>query len=90
MSIPSPVDTTQQQMKNSVAQEEVPFERMKPFPPPLKNAIGVAEDSTVFFNVQPITVTWGPLLQKVERLTRIVDKISEVRHPAMLIQHFGQ
>jgi hypothetical protein len=76
VSIAGSVDSSNTQMDEAVSQGNVKFDQIKPLPSSFGHATGLIDDA---YNIEPISVTWGPFLQKVELFTGIVDKISEVR-----------
>jgi len=74
------VDSSKMMMDEAVAQSKTAIDQIKPLPSSLEHATGLVDDAFPVYNtIEPISATWGPFLQKVEQLTRIVDKISEVR-----------
>jgi hypothetical protein len=80
VSMAGSIDPSKMQMDEAVAQGKTAIDQIKFFPSSLEHARGLVDDSfPVYNNIEPILVTWGPFLQKVEQLTVIVDKISEVR-----------
>jgi transcriptional regulator with AAA-type ATPase domain len=79
VSVAGSVDSSKMQTDEAVAQSNAAIDQIKPLPSSLEHASGLVDDSVpAYNNIEPIAVTWGPFLQKVELITRIVDKISEV------------
>ena len=79
VSVAGSVDSSKMQIDEAVAQGNAAIDQIKPLPSSLEHAPGLVDDSvTAYNNIEPIAVTWGPLLEKVELITGIVDKISEV------------
>jgi hypothetical protein len=78
VSIAGSVDSSKMQMDEAVARGNAAIDHIKPLPSSLEHATGLVDDSVPVYNIGPITVTWGPFLQKVELLTGIVGKVSEV------------
>jgi hypothetical protein len=68
-------------MKEAVTQAKTAVDNMKLAPPFLGPVQGALDTSaTVINNVQSLSNTWGPFLQKIKMFTDLVDGITEVRH----------
>ncbi|KIM88985.1 hypothetical protein PILCRDRAFT_246811 [Piloderma croceum F 1598] len=79
VSIAGSVDSSKMHIDEAVAQGNAAIDQIKPLPSSLEHATGFADDSVpAYNNIEPIAATWGPFLQKVELITGIVGKISEV------------
>jgi hypothetical protein len=80
-SINDSIGSTERQMDDAVGQGKKAIEQMASATlpiEPLDGAIAVGNSTTA--QLGSITDTWGPLLEKVEQFTKIVDGIAEVRH----------
>jgi hypothetical protein len=88
VAISKPSDPAELNMEEAVAQGKDAFNRMKPAPTssfePIQGAIDASV--TVINDTKSLSNTWGPLLQKIELFTKLVDAIAEVRPRT---HHFG-
>jgi hypothetical protein len=67
---------------------EKAMEQMKSVPLPFGRAGGVMDGLNSAADQTSSRVdTWGPLLSKIEQFTKVVDKITEVRHAKHLTHH---
>ena len=74
-----------EQMDEAVKQEKKAIEQMKSVPSPFEYAEGAMGDlGSAAEQTNSIVNTWVPLLSKVEQFTKVVDKITEVRHAQYL------
>ncbi|KAN0107633.1 hypothetical protein V8E52_009952, partial [Russula decolorans] len=73
-------DAAEAQMDEAVDQGRTTLDNMKPVPLLLSADGAVADVVSATRSINTISAAWTPLLEKIERYTKIVDKISEV-HP---------
>jgi hypothetical protein len=78
--VPTASDAGVLNMEEAITQQNNVLDSM--IPPPLSiNQIQEAVDSsaTGLNNIQSVSATWGPLLQKIKLFSELVDSIAEVR-----------
>jgi hypothetical protein len=72
-------DAAELSMEDAIAQEQDAIDHMNPAPFPSERIQGAISISDAAVNTtKSVSETWGPLLQKIEIFTSLVDTISEV------------
>jgi hypothetical protein len=67
-------------MEEAVTQQKNVFDSMMPAPSSIKPIQEAGDTSaTGLNNIQSVSATWGPLLQKIKLFSELVDSIAEVR-----------
>jgi hypothetical protein len=78
--VPKASDAGVLNMEEAVTQQKNVFDSMMPAPSSIKPIQEAGDTSaTGLNNIQSVSATWGPLLQKIKLFSELVDSIAEVR-----------